>query len=253
MRRPGWVDAMVPPAVTFLLSMAAAEFVVRGLGAPAWMVPPPSGVFRAGWNNAGALVQALLTGFVAAAVTGICSAVVLSMSRWIQRALYPYTVFFQTVPIIAVAPLLVIWFGAGTQAVAVSAFVVAVFPVIANTLAGLLATDPALRDLFRLYGAGRLAALFKLSLPSALPNIVTGLRIAAGLAVIGTIVGEFVAGVLSGPVGLGILVLEAKRAGRTDLLFAAVLMASLLGLAMFGMVNACGHLLLRRWHSSERD
>ncbi|MFI5381380.1 MAG: ABC transporter permease [Tepidisphaerales bacterium] len=260
MKRWRLIGAVAPPVITFLLSMVAAEMGVRAFGVPAWLVPPPSDVLRAGVENAGALGWAMLTtaeaaliGFSAATIAGILAAIVLSASRLIERAFYPYTVFFQTVPVVAVAPLLVIWFGAGLQSVAISAFVVAVFPVIANTLAGLLSTEPALRDLFQLYGAGRMATLVKLKLPSALPNIVTGLRIAAGLAVIGTIVGEFVAGVLAGRIGLGILVLEAKRNGKTDLLFAAILMASLLGLAMFGLINAGGHLLLRRWHASERE
>ena len=101
-------------------------------------------------------------------------------------------------------------------------------------------------------GLGAVATLVKLKLPSALPSIVTGLRIAAGLAVIGTIVGEFVAAVLVGHPGLGVLVMEAKKQGRTDVVFAAVLSASLLGLAMFGGINLAGWLLLRRWHASEQ-
>ena len=106
--------------------------------------------------------------------------------------------------------------------------------------------------MFSLYGAGWWASLLKLRLPSATPNIVTGMRIAAGLAVIGTIVGEFVAGELQGNAGLGVEVLVAQRVGRTDLVFAAILVASLLGLTLFGLVNLAGHLLLRRWHASER-
>ena len=147
-----------------------------------------------------------------------------------QRAFYPYAIFFQIVPIVAIAPLLVIWFGYGARAVVAAAFIVSVFPVIANTLAGLLSVDPALRDLFRLYGASRAATLWKLQLPWALPYVLTGLRIAAGLAVIGAIVGEFVGGG-----GLGVVVLEAMRQQRTDLVFAAVGYASLLGLALFGV------------------
>jgi NitT/TauT family transport system permease protein len=186
-------------------------------------------------------------------VLGALSAVVLSTSRTLERALYPYTVFLQTVPIVAIAPLLVLWFGAGLKAVAVSAFIVSVFPVIANTLAGIRGVEPALRDLFRLYGASRLDTLLKLELPSALPSLVTGLRVAAGLAVIGAIVGEFVAGFSEGGAGLGILVLSSYRQLRTDLLFAAVLFASGLGLLLFGAVNLLGYVLLRRWHPSLRD
>ena len=152
----------------------------------------------------------------------------LAASPWIQRAFYPYAIFFQIVPIVAIAPLLVIWFGYGPRAVVAAAAVVSVFPVIANTLAGLLSVDPNLRDLFRLHGASRCATLWKLRLPWALPYLLTGLRIAAGLAVIGAIVGEFVGGG-----GLGVVVLGAMRQQRTDLVFAAVGYASLLGLALF--------------------
>jgi NitT/TauT family transport system permease protein len=130
---------------------------------------------------------------------------------------------------------------------------VSVFPVIANTLAGLLGTDPALVDLFQLYGAGRVAALLKLRLPSALPNIFTGLRVAGGLAVIGTVVGEFLVGTLGDTEGLGVKVVGAMKTGRTDKMFAAVLIASILGLGLFAAVNLAGHLLLRRWHASERE
>ncbi len=257
--RSGILKALLPPVVTFILSMVIAESAVRVFGVSSWFLPPPSDVFKAVWTQRTTLALAALTtaeaavfGFALSAILGVLVAVGLSASRLIERAFYPYTVFFQTVPIVAIAPLLVIWFGPGMRAVAVSAFIVAVFPVIANTLTGLRSTDPALRDLFRLYGAGAPATLLKLKFPSAIPNIVTGLRIASGLAVIGAIVGEFVAGFSEGNAGLGITVLSAYRQWRTDVLFAAVLIASLLGLLLFGLVHAIGHLLLRRWHASEQ-
>jgi NitT/TauT family transport system permease protein len=190
----------------------------------------------------------VLAGLAASAAIGVAAAVALSTSRWIERAFYPYAIFFQIVPIVAIAPLLVIWFGYGFRAVVAAAFIVSVFPVIANTLAGLRSVDPALRDLFRLYGAGRWARLAKLELPWALPSLLTGLRVAAGLAVIGAIVGEFVGGG-----GLGVVVLEAMRQQRTDLVFAAILHASALGLALFAAVNGASRLALRRWHASEGD
>ena len=171
-----------------------------------------------------------LVGFLLSTVAGIAIAVFLSSSRAIQRAFYPYAVFFQTVPIIAIAPLLVIWFGYGTRTVIASAFVVSIFPVIANTLSGILSTEPALRDLFRLYGASTLVTLFKLRFPAALPQILTGLRVASGLAVIGAIVGEFIGGQ-----GLGSVVDVARTQQRVDKVFAAVLLASVLGLALFGL------------------
>jgi len=189
-----------------------------------------------------------LTGFAMSAVTGIAVAVLLSSSRAIERAFYPYAVFFQTVPLIAIAPLLVIWFGYGLQTVIASAFVASVFPVIANTLTGILSTDPALRDLFKLYGATPLVTLFKLRLPAALPQVFTGLRVSAGLAVIGAIVGEFIGGG-----GLGSVVDIARTQQRIDKVFAAVLLASILGLALFGLINWISHLALRRWHASEQS
>jgi NitT/TauT family transport system permease protein len=154
---------------------------------------------------------------------------------------------------VAIAPLLVIWFEAGLVSVSISAFIVSVFPVIANTLAGLLETDPALVDLFQLYGAGPIDRLIKLRLPFALPSIITGLRVSAGLAVIGTVVGEFLVDTLGDKEGLGIKIAGAKKYGNLDVVFAAVLLASLLGLAMFAAVNAFGYLMLRRWHASERS
>lgn len=249
----------LPPLAALAIFLGLWEALARGLRVPAFLLPPPSAIAAAGASHAGELAAAALVtataaliGFVLSVLIGVLAAVGLASSRTLERALYPYTVFLQTVPIVAVAPLLVLWFGPGLRAVSVSALIVSVFPVIANTLAGLRGVDPALRDLFRLYGAGRLATLIKLSLPAALPSIVTGLRVASGLAVIGAIVGEFVAGFAEDAAGLGITVLTAYRQLRTDLLFAAVLSASALGLAIFGAVNLGGWLLLRRWHPSEK-
>jgi NitT/TauT family transport system permease protein len=249
----------LPPLTALVLLLGVWEILVRALGVPAYVLPPPSAIVAAGRAQAPALAmgawitaRAALTGFFLSAALGILSAVALGASRPLERALYPYTVFLQTVPIVAIAPLLVLWFGAGFWAVAVSALIVSVFPVITSTLAGIRSVDPALRDLFRLYGATRFATLVKLELPASIPGIVTGLRVASGLAVIGAIVGEFVAGFSEGAAGLGITVLAAYRQLRTDLLFAAVLSASLLGLAIFGAVDLAGHLLLRRWHPSEK-
>lgn len=246
-----------PPLVALCALLALWEVLVRAFGVRAFLLPPPSAVFATGVRDAGQLAssawvtaEAALIGFGLSAVAGVLGAVVLASSRLLERALYPYTIFLQTVPIVAVAPLLVLWFGPGQRAVAASAFIVSVFPVIANTLSGLRSVEPALRDLFRLYGARRLATLLKLELPGALPHIFTGLRIASGLAVIGAIVGEFVAGFSEGTAGLGILVLAAYRQLRTDLMFAAVLCASGLGIVLFGVVSLAGARLLRRWHPS---
>lgn len=245
----------LPAAIPFVVVTLAVEWLVRAGWIKAFLVPPPSAVLGTMLRDWPELFAALaktsvgaLTGFALSAVGGIAIGVFLSSSKTIQRAFYPYAVFFQTVPIIAIAPLLVIWFGYGLRTVIASAFVVSIFPVIANTLSGILATDPALRDLFRLYGASPSATLWKLRFPGALPQILTGLRIAGGLAVIGAIVGEFIGGQ-----GLGSVVDVARTQQRTDKVFAAVLLASVLGLALFGFINLLSRLLLRRWHASFSD
>jgi len=245
---------ILPPAIAFVVGALMLEMAVRWSGVPSYLLPRPSAVCQTLVDDGSELLAALWTtarealiGFALSAIAGVLIALLLSSARWVQRAFYPYAVFFQTVPIIAIAPLLVIWFRFDL-AVIVCAFIVSLFPMIANTLSGLLSTDPALRDLFRLYGAGRLSTMWKLRLPSAVPNILTGLRISGGLAVIGAIVGEFIAGG-----GLGSVVDEARTQQRTDKVFAAVLLASVLGLALFGLINLMSWLTLRRWHASEQD
>jgi NitT/TauT family transport system permease protein len=244
----------LPPLIPFVVITLALEWMVRGGLVPGYLVPAPSAVLRALVDSRDELAAAMaktsaaaLIGFGLSTLSGIAIAVLLSSSRPIQRAFYPYAVFFQTVPIIAIAPLLVIWFGYGMKTVIASAFIVSIFPVIANTLTGLLSTDPALRDLFQLYGASPTVTLVKLRFPAALPQILTGLRVASGLAVIGAIVGEFIGGQ-----GLGSVVDVARTQQRVDKVFAAVLLASVLGLGLFGLINVVSAVTLRRWHASEQ-
>lgn len=245
----------LPALIPFLVVTLAVEALVRLGLVKAYLLPPPSAVLQViavDWNElAGALGKTsagALIGFALSAVFGISVAVFLSSSRAIQRAFFPYAVFFQTVPIVAIAPLLVIWFGYGMRTVIASAFICSIFPVIANTLNGILSTDPALRDLFKLYGASTVVTLFKLRFPAALPQILTGLRVSAGLAVIGAIVGEFIGGQ-----GLGSVIDVARTQQRTDKVFAAVLLASVLGLGLFGLINLISAVTLRHWHASERS
>lgn len=246
---------ILPPLLAGAAGLALWEGAVRALKPEAYLLPPPSAIARAAAADSGTLLSACLTtgtsalaGFLLSAVLGVAVAVVLSTSRFIERAFHPYAILLQTVPIVAIAPLLVLWFGVGGRAVTASAFIVSVFPVITNTLAGIRSVDPALRDLFRLYGASRGAVLFRLELPWATLSIATGLRVASGLAVIGAIVGEFVAGFSEGNPGLGIVVMTSYRQLRTDLLFGAVGCSALLGMILFGVVSGGAHLLLRRWH-----
>lgn len=258
--QPDLARRLLPPAAVLVLAVVAWDVYIRAAHVPRFLLPRPGDVVRSIVNDRAALLDSLawtalaaLAGFAVSALLGVLIAVVLSASPFLRRAFYPYTIFFQTVPIVAIAPMLLFWLPVGIIPVVVCAFIVSVFPVIANTLDGLLSTDPALVDLFRLYGARPLAALWKLRLPSALPAIFTGLRVAAGLAVIGTVVAEFLVGTFVEREGLGVRIVGAIRVSRMDLAFACVLLASALGLAMFAAVNATARLALRRWHASERS
>jgi NitT/TauT family transport system permease protein len=247
--RRSW-QVIWPPLVTFVLLHALWELIVRRLGVPAWKVPAPSDIFRAVVDRSADLSSATahtsaaaLLGFGLSALIGVAAGTALSSMKWIERAFYPFTVFLQTVPLVAIAPLLVLWLGYGLASVTVSAFIVSLFPVIANTLAGMRSVDPGLRDMFRLYDAGPLRTLFKLKLPAAMPNVFTGLWGGGG--------GEFVAGTFDQQ-GLGLLVQSASRNLQTPLVFAAVAAASLLGLTLFAIVNFSGYWILRRWHAWAR-
>lgn len=248
------LTSVLPPLIPLVLVLIGMEMAVRMGWVRSFLVPAPSSIYeviRKDWSlDLGRAILsttvASMVGFALSAVIGVSVAVVLSSAAWIQRAFYPYAVFFQTVPVIAIAPLLWIWVGR-EYIVVTSAFIVSIFPVIANTLSGLQSTDPALRDLFKLYGASRMATLFKLRLPFAMPNILTGLRIAAGLAVIGAIVGEFIAGE-----GIGDVILVSRQQTKVEKVFAGLLLASLLGIVLFTLINLVSRLTLRNWHASER-
>ena len=252
MNREKLTRNVLPPIVPMAVVAICAEVAVRRGWVPSFLVPAPSSVMKSMVRDWPELWRATLDtgiaatlGFVMSALFGSLIAILLSSAAWVQRAFYPYAVFFQTVPIIAIAPLLVIWFGWDRTVIA-SAFIVSIFPVIANTLTGLLSTDSALRDLFRLYTAKPVATLFKLRLPFALPHILTGARIAAGLAVIGAIVGEFITGA-----GIGGAILVSRQQNRVDKVFAGLLLASLLGIVLFMAINLISRLALRHWHASE--
>ncbi len=221
-----------------------------------YVLPAPSTVAREGWQEREVLVLALgrtalaaFLGFSIAAVAGILTGALLSLSAFLRRGLYPLATLLQMVPIIAIAPVLVIWCGYGLPTVIASAAIVAIFPVLANTLDGIRSTDQRLHELFTILRAKRMQRLFRLELPAARPQIITGLRIAAGLAVIGCVVGEFVGSFVSNP-PIGTVIQTAMREGRTPLVLAAVAASCLAGFALFAGVSLAGHLLLRRWHDS---
>lgn len=240
---------LVLPWLPFLIIGLLIEVLVRFQVVPSYLLPATSDVLMSLLRDRVELFKGLtstavaaISGLLLSLGLGLVAALVLALSNRLRRAFLPYAVFFQTVPIIALAPVLVIWFGFGRPTVTASAFIVSVFPIIANSIAGLLSPDPRLLDLFQLHRASRFQTLWKLRLPTALPSIFTGLKIAAGLAVIGAVVGEFVAGG-----GLGEVVDAARTQQRLDKVFAAVLLSSFLGLALVALIDLVSKLILRSW------
>lgn len=248
---------VVPALGAAVLFLALWQTVVLVFDMPPYLFPGPADVWDAFLTGAAGMIEPTLVtmqeaylGFLLAAAVGFLAAVV--MARWsiVERGFYPYLVLLQTIPIIAVAPLFVVWFGAGIATNVLVAAMIAVFPVAANTLQGLKSTDRNLVQLYRMAGAPPRVQMFSLRVPAALPQILTGLRIASGSSVIGAIVGEFVAGVGGGEGGLGYVITVSATQLRTPELFVAVLMASIVSLILFGVVALLERLLIGRWHES---
>ena len=214
------------------------------------------GVPDAGQRLAGAVAIAatsrLLTtleGFVAAAVGGVALALLFNQSKWLEYSLFPYAVILQVTPVIAIAPLLLIYLPQQT-AVIVCAWIVAFFPVLSNTTLGLNSVDRNLAGLFQLYGASRLQTLRYLKLPAALPYILGGLRIAGGLSLIGAVVAEIAAGTAGAGSGLAYRIAESGYRLNIPRMFAALLLLSAAGIVIYGLLALISHLVLRRWHES---
>ena len=245
---------VVPPICFFGLFLFSWHAIVKFFAIPPFLLPSPLLVANAVFLHAERLIDATfltaigsLTGFLLSFGFGFCVALLFSQSRIIERGLYPYAIFLQTVPIVAVAPLIVLWIGYGLQGVVAVSFIISLFPIIANTTAGLTQVDPRLIDLFELNNANRWQILFKLRVPNAVPSMLTGARISSGLSVIGAIVGEFFAGYGTDDFGLGYLIIQTSGQAKTDYLFACILFCTVLGLTIFTAVGFSSHYLLKKW------
>lgn len=250
----------LPPVAVFIIFLAVWQLATAVLGVPAYLLPSPGAIVAAGVEHAPDLALSLVSTFraalvalVLAVVVGTVVALLMSESKLLERSLYPYAIMLQTIPIVAIAPLIVIWFGAGEPAVIVIAFLISLFPIISNTTVGLTSTDHNLRNLMEMYNAGWWQRLVKLRFPFALPYIMAGLRISAGLAVIGAIVGEFIAGIGGLRGGLGYVIVTAAGRLQMPYLFAAALTSSLLGVVIFVAVSIIVSRSLRHWHESSVD
>jgi NitT/TauT family transport system permease protein len=248
---------LIPTAVGILF-LLLWEWVVYYYDIKKFVLPPPSMIGVALYDNFGSLMGSLwktlsvtLSAFLLAIVTGISLAVLFTQNRLVELAFFPYAVILQVTPVVAIAPLIIIWVGFDNVALAllILAWIVAFFPILSNATLGLTSTDHNLRNLFELYGATRWQIFTRLQFPSALPYIVGGMKISGGLALIGAVVAEFVAG-SGGSTGLAWRIIESGNRLNIPQMFAALLLLSLLGITIFFCMTGLQHLLLHKWHES---
>jgi len=255
-RRRDTVLRILLPAVVLAAVLLAWDLAVRITNTPAYQVPGPGLVLTTlvtDWSIlSSSLLTTLATTFQAlllAAVGGIVLAVLFNQLRLLEFALYPYAVILQVTPVIAIAPILLIYLPQ-PAAVLACAWIVAFFPVLANTTLGLNSVDRNLVELFALYGASRAQILFNLKLPAALPHMLTGLRIAGGLSLIGAVVAEIAAGSAGAGSGLAFRIAESGYRLMIPRMFAALLLLGVAGIAIFFALSLVSHFILRRWHES---
>lgn len=246
--------------VVFACLMALWQAVVWMNHLPPYILPGPKLVLDALRTRYPSLLNSLLItteeaagGLAASVVVGVATAMVFAQWRWLRQTLYPYTILLQTVPIVAIAPLIINWVGAGIFSVTVVTFIICLAPIIANTTQGLISVDENLIHLFMMHKASPAQVLLKLRLPHATPNLFTGIRISAGISVIGGITGELFAGSTRvGEGGLGYAIVYASSQMETSYLFALVFAATVLGFGFFFVVMFFEWLFLHHWHESSR-
>ncbi len=244
----GWA-----PFVSFLLALALWQAAVMLTHVPPYLVPGPMAIVQAFWADAPGLLRALVAtlsvtfaALLAAVILGVALACGMAASRWAKAAIEPWAVILQVTPVVAIAPLIIVWIGDPFTAMVVCATVVAFFPVFSNTASGLSATPKDLLDLFRLNGARPLQEILLLRLPAALPYFLAGLRISGGLALVGAVVAEFVTGAGGVASGLAFRILEAGYRLQVPRMFAALALLSAAGLAINTALNWVTSRLLAR-------
>jgi NitT/TauT family transport system permease protein len=248
----------VAPALIAAALLVAWQALVTYYAVPSYIVPAPSVVWRALVADRALLADSLevtlgiaLTALAIATIVGTAIALVFVQSRWIEMSLFPYAVLLQVTPIVAIAPLIIIWVKDTRAALVLCAVVVAIFPIISNTTLGLRSVDHGLLNLFRMCRASRWQILMRLRIPSALPYFFGGLRIASGLSLIGAVVAEFVAGTGGAGAGLAYQILLAGMQLNVPRLFAALFLIAASGVVLFAATVALSRVALARWHESE--
>lgn len=248
---------LLPPVMVAILLLGLWQWWVMAYDIPPFLVPSPLLVMKTLANDWPTLSSSLLVtlkvtflALVASVVIGVAVAFAFVQSRWIETAFFPYAVLLQVTPIVAIAPLIIIWVQSPTLSLVICAAIVAIFPVIANTTLGLRSVNPALASLFRMHGASRWQTLMRLRVPSALPYFFGGLRIASGLSLIGAVVAEFVAGTGGTGTGLAYQILQAGYQLNIPRMFAALVLIAATGVALFLLMGALSRRALGGWHES---
>jgi NitT/TauT family transport system permease protein len=251
------VDA-IAPVVVGILTILAWDIFVRVTQMPPYLLPGPFLVLQtliSDWNELFPsliiTLQITVVAFVAAVISGVLVAILFTQNKWIERSFFPYAVILQTTPIVAIAPLIIVWLRNNTfAALVICAWIVAFFPIVSNTTLGLNSVDHNLINVFQLYRANRWQTLLYLRLPSALPYFLGGLRISGGLALIGAVVAEFVAGTGGTRSGLAYQILMASYNLQIPRMFAALFMTTSLGIIIFVVLTVLSDFLLSSWHES---
>src|SRR6267142_2978516 len=258
-RWAGLAQRVLPPAAIGFVALFAWEAVVRLKAIPPYILPGPlliGATLLKDWHTLypSLLVTLAVTGaaLLVATVAGTAIAILFAQWHWVERSFFPYAVILQVTPVVAIAPLIIIWVKNIQLSLLICAWIVAFFPVVSNTTLGLNSTDHHLLELFDLYGASRRQVLWYLRLPGALPYFFGGLRISGGLALIGAGVAEFVAGTGGAQSGLAYRILEAGYTLQIPRMFAALLLVSATGIVIFLALTGLSYLVLRRWHESAR-
>jgi NitT/TauT family transport system permease protein len=251
-----WPGILAPLAIG-VFALGLWEFIVWWRAIPPFILPGPLLIARTLIEDWGTLSASLwitlritAAALIAAVSLGVGLAVLFSQSKWLEKSLFPYAVILQVTPIVSIAPLIIIWVGDINLSLLICAWIVAFFPILSNTILGLNSADHNLINLFQLYGASRWQMLRYLRLPAALPYFLGGLKISGGLALIGAVVAEFVAGSGGSASGLAYRILEAGYQLKIPRMFAALIMISVTGIAIFLVTSWISHMLLRRWHES---
>lgn len=248
------IAAPVGVGILFLLMW---EFLVLAFEVPHFILPAPSAIgasLVADWptlyRSLMITVRVTLLAFAISVVLGVLISLLFIQSKWIEISLFPYAVLMQVTPVIAIAPLIIIWVDDTTWALTICAVIIAIFPIISNTTLGLRSVDPNLLSLFRMYRTSRWQELIRLRIPGALPYFFGGLRISSGLALIGAVVAEFVAGTGGARAGLAYLILQSGFTLRIPRMFAALLLIALTGIVLFALMVWLSDRVLRNWHES---